>query len=163
MLDLVQRWAAAELAGDVGAYGQLLTADFTGVGPAGFVLTGEQWASRHLGDLHNEKFEVLDPHATIYGDPPDTVVIEAAPPPSHARDDDPNTTHWRPGMTSVQQDISPAAPAVRLAAVRSNCTGAAVLPGEMYPCCLQQIYTRYRPRGRYRAEGGARRARAVRG
>jgi hypothetical protein len=46
VLDLVQRWAAVELAGDVEAYGHLLTADFTGVGPVGFVLTGEQWGER---------------------------------------------------------------------------------------------------------------------
>jgi uncharacterized protein (TIGR02246 family) len=77
VLDLVQRWAAAELAGDVAAYDDLLTADFTGVGPVGFVLTSEQWAQRHLGDLHNEKFEVLDPHVRIYGDPADTAVVEA--------------------------------------------------------------------------------------
>jgi hypothetical protein len=35
VLDLVQRWAAVELAGDVEAYGHQLTADFTGVGPRG--------------------------------------------------------------------------------------------------------------------------------
>ena len=64
-------------AGDVDAYDYLLTADFTGVGPVGFVLTSEQWAKRHLGDLHNEKFEVLDPHVRIFGDPPDAAVVEA--------------------------------------------------------------------------------------
>ncbi len=77
VLDLVQRWAAAELAGDVGAYRDLLTADFTGVGPVGFVLTGQQWAERHHGDLRNEEFEVLDPHVRIYGDPAGTVIVEA--------------------------------------------------------------------------------------
>lgn len=77
VLDLVQRWAAAELAGDVGAYHDLLTADFTGVGPVGFVLTGQQWAERHHGDLRNEEFEVLDPHVRIYGDPADTVIVQA--------------------------------------------------------------------------------------
>jgi uncharacterized protein (TIGR02246 family) len=77
VLDLVQRWAAAELTGDAEAYDDLLTADFTGVGPVGFVLTGQQWAQRHLGDLHNEQFEVLDPHVRIYGDPVHTAVVEA--------------------------------------------------------------------------------------
>ncbi len=33
VLDIVRRWAAAELAGDVDAYDHLLTADFTGVTP----------------------------------------------------------------------------------------------------------------------------------
>jgi uncharacterized protein (TIGR02246 family) len=77
VLDLIQRWAAAELAGDIGAYGQLLTDDFAGIGPVGFVLTREQWAKRHLGDVRNEKFEVLDPHVRVYGDPADTAVVEA--------------------------------------------------------------------------------------
>ena len=75
--DLVQRWAAAELAGAVEAYHDLLTADFVGVGPVGFVLTGQQWAQRHRGDLHNEEFEVLDPRLRIYGDPAHTAVVEA--------------------------------------------------------------------------------------
>jgi hypothetical protein len=77
VLDMIQRWAAAELAGRVEAYEHLLTADFTGIGPVGFVLTAEQWAQRHLGDLHNEKFDVLDPHVRLYGDPADTAVVEA--------------------------------------------------------------------------------------
>lgn len=126
VLNLVQRWAAAELVGDVGAYDQLLTADFTGVGPVGFVLTGEQWANRHLGDLHNEKFEVLDPHARIYGDPPDTAVIEAI---------------QRQATTAMERDISGSF-RLGLVAVRAGqdwrithiqLSGPLIKPGQMPP------------------------------
>ncbi len=68
VLDLVQRWAEVELRGDADAYGDLLAPDFVGVGPVGFVLTREQWADRHRGDLKNEEFQVQDPHVRIYGD-----------------------------------------------------------------------------------------------
>jgi ketosteroid isomerase-like protein len=77
VLDIIQRWAAAELAGDAEAFGHILTPDFTGIGPVGFVLTTAQWAGRHRGDLHNDKFEVLDPHVVCYGDPVHTAVVEA--------------------------------------------------------------------------------------
>lgn len=77
VLDLVQRWAAAELAGDVDAYDTLIAADFTGIGPAGFILTGEQWAQRHLGDLRNDAFDVLDPQVRFYGDPAGTALVDA--------------------------------------------------------------------------------------
>jgi hypothetical protein len=77
VLDLINRLAVAEVAGDVAAYDQLLASDFTGIGPVGFVLTGEQWAKRHLGDLHNDSFEVLDPHVRFYGDPAGAAVVEA--------------------------------------------------------------------------------------
>jgi uncharacterized protein (TIGR02246 family) len=74
VLDLMNRWAAAELNGDVDAYPDLLAPDFTGVGPVGFVLTAEQWALRHRGDLRNEAFEVIEPHVRVYRD---TAVVEA--------------------------------------------------------------------------------------
>lgn len=74
VLDLVRRWAHAELHGDTNAYRDLLTADFTAIGPVGFVLNVEQWAGRHAGNLHNDAFEVLDPHLRFYGD---AVVVEA--------------------------------------------------------------------------------------
>jgi len=64
VLDLVQRWATAELTGDAEAYHWLLAPDFVGVGPVGFVLDTKQWAQRHRGDLKNHKFEVNDPDAS---------------------------------------------------------------------------------------------------
>lgn len=49
VLDLVNRWARVELAGDVAAYPGLLDKHFLGVGPVGFVLDKDQWAQRHQG------------------------------------------------------------------------------------------------------------------
>ncbi|HEU5027879.1 MAG TPA: DUF4440 domain-containing protein [Spirillospora sp.] len=67
ILDLVHRFADAELNGDTAAYERLLSPDFTGIGPVGFVLDGRQWAGRH-DDLANHAFEVLDPQVRLYGD-----------------------------------------------------------------------------------------------
>ena len=43
VLDLVQRWAAAEQRGDADLLDGLLADDFVGVGPLDFVLTRDQW------------------------------------------------------------------------------------------------------------------------
>jgi uncharacterized protein (TIGR02246 family) len=75
VLDLVQRWADVELRGDADGYGDLLAPDFLGIGPVGFVLTADQWANRHRGDLHNDEFQVQDLHARIYGG--DAAIVEA--------------------------------------------------------------------------------------
>jgi ketosteroid isomerase-like protein len=48
---LGQRWADAELNGDVDALDALTTPDFTLVGPLGFVLPKEQWLERHRPGL----------------------------------------------------------------------------------------------------------------
>ncbi|MQY10448.1 hypothetical protein SRB5_05560 [Streptomyces sp. RB5] len=49
--EFARRWAAAELAGDVGALEELLTEDFRAVGPRGFVLDKEGWLRRYREDL----------------------------------------------------------------------------------------------------------------
>lgn len=74
VLDVVKAWAAAELEGDVEAYGPLLIDDFQGIGPVGFVLDKARWAQRHLGDVVNEEFEILEPHLRQYGN---TALVEA--------------------------------------------------------------------------------------
>lgn len=74
VIDLVQRWASVELSGDVDAYAELLTADFQGIGPVGFVLDRDQWAARHSNGLRNHKFTVTEPHVRNYGD---TAIVEA--------------------------------------------------------------------------------------
>lgn len=69
ILDLIDRWAAAELAGDADTVSALLTDDFTGIGPVGFVLTRDQWAARHRsGDVDNREFRVTEPTVRAYGD-----------------------------------------------------------------------------------------------
>lgn len=68
ILDLVQRWATAELDEDADALGGLLAEDFTGIGPLGFVLTKQQWTGRYRGgELRNSAFEVLEPRVRTYG------------------------------------------------------------------------------------------------
>lgn len=69
VLELVKRWAAAELDEDADTLGDLLADDFTGIGPIGFVLTKQQWTGRYRGgELKNAEFEVLEPQVRTYGD-----------------------------------------------------------------------------------------------
>lgn len=74
VLDLVKRFAEAELHGDADAFDDLLAPGFAGIGPVGFVLDAEQWVQRHQGDLTNHEFEITDPHVRFYGD---TAIVEA--------------------------------------------------------------------------------------
>jgi uncharacterized protein (TIGR02246 family) len=67
VLDLVERWAAAERHNDAGQLDELLTEDFTGVGPVGFVITRKQWLGRFDKGLENHAFTVEDPEARTYG------------------------------------------------------------------------------------------------
>jgi uncharacterized protein (TIGR02246 family) len=65
--DLVKRYATAELNGDADAYDDLVTDDFHGVGPVGFVLDKQQWVGR-LANVKNDAFEVKDATVRTYGD-----------------------------------------------------------------------------------------------
>jgi ketosteroid isomerase-like protein len=67
ILDLVDRWAAAEQANDPGRLDGLLADDFVGVGPLGFVLTREQWLARFGNGLENRSFTVEDPQVHDHG------------------------------------------------------------------------------------------------
>jgi|1185.fasta_scaffold955341_1 uncharacterized protein (TIGR02246 family) len=70
VLDLVQRWSAAELKGDADGLAELLAEDFTGIGPLGFVLAKQQWVGRYRegGEVRNSAFEILEPQVKLYGD-----------------------------------------------------------------------------------------------
>jgi uncharacterized protein (TIGR02246 family) len=68
VLDLVQRWAAAEQKNDATALDGLLAPDFAGVGPLGFVLTRQQWLARFANGLENRSFAVEDPQVRGFGD-----------------------------------------------------------------------------------------------
>jgi uncharacterized protein (TIGR02246 family) len=67
VLDLVDRWAAAEQANDAGALEGLLADDFVGVGPLGFVLGRDQWLARFGNGLENRAFKVEDAQVRDYG------------------------------------------------------------------------------------------------
>jgi hypothetical protein len=55
---LVAAVSRAEADGDVEQLDAVLAPDFTGVGPAGFVLRRDQWMERFANGLVNESFEL---------------------------------------------------------------------------------------------------------
>ncbi len=61
-------WASAERQGDVAALGDILAADFVGVGPRGFLLDKDQWLARYRsGDLANTTFALSELSVRVYG------------------------------------------------------------------------------------------------
>ncbi len=55
---LVEDWATAELHGDTAFLEHVLTNEFVGVGPRGFMLTKSEWIQRHQsGDLKYQFFK----------------------------------------------------------------------------------------------------------
>jgi ketosteroid isomerase-like protein len=69
ILDLGQRWAAAERASNTDALEPLLADDFVLVGPLGFVLDKAQYlGSRRSGDLQHESLVWEDVRVRVYGD-----------------------------------------------------------------------------------------------
>ena len=67
VLDLVQRWAAAEERNDAATLDGLLADGFAGVGPFGFILTRDQWLARFTNGLVNRSFTVTDLQVRDYG------------------------------------------------------------------------------------------------
>jgi len=69
VMTLGEGWAAAELRGDTAFLGEILADDFVGVGPRGFMLTRDQWISRHdAGSLRYEAFGLDEEQVRLYGD-----------------------------------------------------------------------------------------------
>jgi ketosteroid isomerase-like protein len=69
ILALGQRWADAERQADAAALDTLLTDDFVGIGPYGYVLTRQQWLDRYrTGDLKNAAFSLDEVSVHEYGD-----------------------------------------------------------------------------------------------
>src|SRR5215217_4211544 len=67
--ELGEDWAAAELRGNTSSLRGILADDFIGVGPRGFMLTRDQWLSRHdLGSLRYESFGLDEVEVRLYGD-----------------------------------------------------------------------------------------------
>jgi ketosteroid isomerase-like protein len=62
----VSEWAAAEKRGDGDYLETALTDDFVGVGPAGFMLTKEQWLGRFAGGLSYDSFAIEEVDVRLY-------------------------------------------------------------------------------------------------
>ena len=76
---LGQAWATAELRGDGTSLREVLAEDFVGVGPRGFMLTKEQWLSRHeTGSLGYKSFALNEMQVRLYGDAAITVCRQSA-------------------------------------------------------------------------------------
>jgi ketosteroid isomerase-like protein len=56
----LERWTAAETAGDPAAVAECLAEDFRAVGPFGFELTRSDWVERHAAGLLNYHRFTLD-------------------------------------------------------------------------------------------------------
>ncbi|MGH2586611.1 MAG: nuclear transport factor 2 family protein [Dehalococcoidia bacterium] len=62
-------WTDAELKGDAAALGRLLTDDFVGVGPLGFMLPKQAWLGRYMsGDFKYTAFRLDEVQTRLYGD-----------------------------------------------------------------------------------------------
>lgn len=100
--DLVKRWADVELAGNADAYEELLTADFLGIGPVGFMLNKEQWIGRHRGGtMKNQAFEVKDVTVRVAGDA--AIVVGVQDQKTTVMDRD-TSGQFRVTLVAVKQD-----------------------------------------------------------
>jgi ketosteroid isomerase-like protein len=64
----LSEWTTAEQRGDTGSLEVLLTDDFLGVGPLGFVLPKSGWLGRFSGGLAYESFTLDETHARRHGE-----------------------------------------------------------------------------------------------
>jgi ketosteroid isomerase-like protein len=65
----IDTWAEAERSGDIAALDRLLTDDFVGVGPLGFMLDKAAWLARYqTGDLRYQTFGLDEMKTRIHGD-----------------------------------------------------------------------------------------------
>jgi hypothetical protein len=64
----LSEWTTAERTGDVEMLATLLTDDFSGVGPLGFVLPRPAWLDRHRQGLTYEQFGLEEIDIRLYGE-----------------------------------------------------------------------------------------------
>lgn len=64
--EFAEEWAAAEHRGDTAFLEDVLTDEFVGVGPLGFMLTREQWLGRFAGGLSYDSFALEEVEARLY-------------------------------------------------------------------------------------------------
>ncbi|WP_018255423.1 nuclear transport factor 2 family protein [Salinispora mooreana] len=68
VLDIVEQWRHAELAGDSAELAKLLADNFVGIGPLGWVRTKAQWLSKYRsGTVRNDAFELFDVRTLALG------------------------------------------------------------------------------------------------
>ena len=65
--EFVGEWADAEQREDVALLREVLTDDFIGIGPLGFMLTKDQWLGRYEGGLSYDSFALDEVAARFYG------------------------------------------------------------------------------------------------
>ena len=77
VMKLANEWKDAELRGDVAFLDRVLTADFVGIGPRGFVLNKEAWLGRHRsGDFRYLSLEQREANLRTYADSAILLVTE---------------------------------------------------------------------------------------
>jgi len=76
--DLLDTWATAERTGDAPALARLLTDDFVGIGPVGFVLDRSGWLARFDQGLRYESLTVDEVSIRRHGDAAVAVVRQHA-------------------------------------------------------------------------------------
>ncbi|GAB3752757.1 DUF4440 domain-containing protein [Microlunatus parietis] len=97
---LVERWAELERTQDADGFADLLTEQFTGIGPVGFVLNATQWADRHRdGRLVNHAFEVTDLDIARYGDLAVMHAVETQRTTARGHE---NNGSFRVGLTAIK-------------------------------------------------------------
>ena len=73
---LADAWANAELRGDTRLLERLLTDDYIGIGPLGFLLTKQEWLARHeAGDLKYQSFSLEEVNVRVFNN--DAAVLTA--------------------------------------------------------------------------------------
>jgi hypothetical protein len=94
--DLETAWSQAEMRADTGTLEAISTADFTLVGPVGFVLDKQQWLERYRsGELVTDSLLLEDPAIRVYGDAAVTIArhIQRASYQGQSADGEFRTTH----------------------------------------------------------------------